>query len=396
MVAKIYVTGGIGESIWYWFAFDRDPVSNDATSTEDLIRIIRDAHAVGNLEAIECTIASCPGGDAIMGIEMHDILKTQGVPVTTRAVGLCASAGGVIFAAGDDGKRIATPGAMFLPHKVTGFGGGNAKDLQDTADTVRMLDTQIATAYANASGQTVEYWEGIMDSEKMLSAKDMLAHGLVTSIEQTVPLNHAKIQKDMKTNFANVLADIKDAANKLFRPTNELPIEDPLEDPAALNLMVETDKGTVNIDGEMVEGAKATVNGEPANGRYMPTDGSRGFECENGEIKIIIESEPEEEPMDNSTNEVMAELANSFKAFTEALNNQTAAQTAQAEAMTARLEAIEAQNKAVIEAQNGKPAVKAWPRVAPPVTGAENTMPSVSDKLAPKDGVFTSSFKNAQ
>lgn len=373
MVAKIYVTGGIGESFWYLFAFDRDPASSDATSTEELIRIMRDAHAAGNLEAIECTIASCPGGDAIMGIEMHDILRTQGVPVTTRAVGLCASAGGVIFAAGD--VRIATPGAMFLPHQVTGYGGGKAKDLQDTADTVRMLDNQIATAYATASGKTVEYWAAVMESEKMLNAQEMLAHGLVTSIENVVPLNHANIQKDMKINFSSLMDMLRSARNTLTS-TNDVP--------SVTNEMIDTDKGMIEVNGAIAVGASVTLDGQPFTGKCRPKNGNpAAFEAENGTITIVIEEEsedPEEEPMmDNSTNEVLAELANSFKAMSEAFTAQAEAQKAQNEALVSRLEALEtAAQNSIAQAPKGSPT---WPTNRIPVSGAENTQPA---NAAPK------------
>lgn len=161
---------------------------------------IRDAEATmrairsnaGGFDKISLTIVDSPGGDADQAISMYDLLTSQGVPVETRAIGMCASAATILFAAGTE--RISTNSCQFLIHEAryAWHDGGTAGALEKDAAELRRTNEKIAEIYASVSQKTKDEWLATMAEDRMTSAQIMQEFGLVSRIDQVVALNTAE------------------------------------------------------------------------------------------------------------------------------------------------------------------------------------------------------------
>lgn len=128
---------------------------------------------------VEVTINS-PGGYVTAGSEIYTALKEYGGHVTTKIVGMAASAASVIAMAGD--KTIISPTAQMMIHNVSGGAWGDHRDLQHEADVLKNYNTSIANAYALKTGKSHDELLQLMDNETYFTAQQALENGLVDEI----------------------------------------------------------------------------------------------------------------------------------------------------------------------------------------------------------------------
>ncbi len=121
-----------------------------------------------------------PGGDLFEGIAIYNILRDHDAEVTTRVVGLAASAGSVIAMAGDK-IQVARAGFMMV-HNVWMIAMGNRNDLRDAADQLETFDDALADVYAARTGQEKKAIAKMMDKETWFSGSQAIENGFADEL----------------------------------------------------------------------------------------------------------------------------------------------------------------------------------------------------------------------
>lgn len=192
---KLYISGAIGQSDLYFLFGYGENRPGDVRNAADTANAIRDAR--GRFDSIELTIVDCPGGNVSQAVGMYELIRGQGVPVLTRTVGMCASAATILLAAGDE--RYSTPLCRFLIHegRFSYVESATAGDLREAAEFLDGTNSQVADIYVQATGgvKSKDEWLDEMNKDRFTTAKAMQDFGLVTKIDQYVPLNTADISE---------------------------------------------------------------------------------------------------------------------------------------------------------------------------------------------------------
>jgi ATP-dependent Clp protease, protease subunit len=127
-------------------------------------------------------VVSSPGGHVESGDMIHDMIKFVRAPVNILGTGWCASAGALIFAAGERQRRFALPNTRFLLHEPRGGVGGQASDVEIQAREIIRMRERLNKIFAEATGQTLEKIKKDTDRDYWMSAKEALDYGLVGKI----------------------------------------------------------------------------------------------------------------------------------------------------------------------------------------------------------------------
>ena len=147
----------------------------DATSPADVISAIEAA----NGEPIEVEINS-PGGDVFSGSEIYTALMGYAGGVTTKIVGVAASAASVIAMAGN--PAMISPTAEIMIHNVSMYAGGDYRGHEHAAQMLRDYNDTIANAYMLKSGMEKGKLLELMNQETWLTPQQALEMGFVDEI----------------------------------------------------------------------------------------------------------------------------------------------------------------------------------------------------------------------
>lgn len=123
-----------------------------------------------------------PGGSVTAGLAVYDTMQHIEAPVSTICVGISASMGAVLLAAGAKGKRYALPHSEVLLHQVMGGAKGQAADIEIKADHILKMKKRLNEILAKHTGQDLETIEEDTDRDFYLSAEDAKEYGLVDDI----------------------------------------------------------------------------------------------------------------------------------------------------------------------------------------------------------------------
>ena len=123
-----------------------------------------------------------PGGEVYAGVAMYDTIKHIKNDVITINVGLAASAGALILAAGTKGKRYALPGSHTMIHQVIGGVEGQASDVEITAKHMLKLRDQYAGAIAKETNQKLDKVKGDMDRDYWMDAQESVKYGIIDKV----------------------------------------------------------------------------------------------------------------------------------------------------------------------------------------------------------------------
>jgi ATP-dependent Clp protease protease subunit len=130
---------------------------------------------------------NCPGGSTSAGFAIYDTMQFVKPDVSTICVGMAASFGAVLLAAGAAGKRLALPNAEVMIHQPWVGGGGikgQATDIAIHAKSILNTRDRINRVLAEKCGQTGEKVEKDTDRDYYLSAEQSLEYGLIDRICQ--------------------------------------------------------------------------------------------------------------------------------------------------------------------------------------------------------------------
>ena len=124
-----------------------------------------------------------PGGVVSAGMAIYDTMQHLRAPVNTICMGMAASMGSFLLAAGTKGKRSALPNAKILIHQVwTGQFGGQASDVEIRAREVIDLKKRVEAIIADHSGQPLDRVAQDMDRDNFMTAAEAVDYGLIDEI----------------------------------------------------------------------------------------------------------------------------------------------------------------------------------------------------------------------
>ncbi|CAN5356912.1 ATP-dependent Clp protease proteolytic subunit [soil metagenome] len=123
-----------------------------------------------------------PGGSVDSGMAIYDTMQFVTNDVATVGMGLAASMGQFLLAAGAKGKRYALPHARIMMHQPSGGIGGSAADIKIQAEQSVLLKKQLNLLQAKHTGQTVEQVELDSDRDRWFTAEQAQQYGFIDHV----------------------------------------------------------------------------------------------------------------------------------------------------------------------------------------------------------------------
>ncbi len=123
-----------------------------------------------------------PGGEIYAGLAIYDTMQMISNPISTVAVGVTASFGTVLLAAGTKGQRYALPHATIHMHQPLGGARGQATDIEIQAKEILRLKAQLNRILAFHTGQPLEVIERDTDRDFYMNAQEAVKYGLVDQV----------------------------------------------------------------------------------------------------------------------------------------------------------------------------------------------------------------------
>jgi ATP-dependent Clp protease, protease subunit len=123
-----------------------------------------------------------PGGSVSAGLAIYDTMQFLKSPVNTICMGLAASMGAFLLAAGRKGKRLALPHSRIMIHQPSGGAQGTAADIEIQAKEILYLRHQMNELMSKHTGQPVDQIERDIVRDKFMSAPEAVAYGLIDQV----------------------------------------------------------------------------------------------------------------------------------------------------------------------------------------------------------------------
>ena len=123
-----------------------------------------------------------PGGDVYAGLGILDTMNFIKPDVSTICVGMAASMGAVLLAAGAKGKRLALPNSMVMIHQPSSGVQGQQTDIQIIADETKWLRQRINELLSDYTGQSIEKVNVDTERDNYLRAQEACDYGLVDRV----------------------------------------------------------------------------------------------------------------------------------------------------------------------------------------------------------------------
>ena len=123
-----------------------------------------------------------PGGIVSSGMAIYDTMQHLRAPINTICMGMAASMGSFLLAAGTKGKRAALPHARIMIHQPSGGTQGTAADIEIQAREILYLRGRMNELYAKHTGQPLERIDKDMERDRFMSAEEAVEYGLVDTI----------------------------------------------------------------------------------------------------------------------------------------------------------------------------------------------------------------------
>jgi ATP-dependent Clp protease protease subunit len=123
-----------------------------------------------------------PGGQIYAGLAIYDTMKMLPNKISTFAIGVTASFGTVLLAAGTKGQRYALPHATIHMHQPLGGTQGQASDIEIQAKEILRLKDRLNVILADSTGQKIETIEKDTERDFYLNAEQAVAYGLVDKV----------------------------------------------------------------------------------------------------------------------------------------------------------------------------------------------------------------------
>jgi len=123
-----------------------------------------------------------PGGSVTAGMAIYDTMQYVKSDVSTICVGLAASMGAVLLAAGAKGKRFTLPNSEILIHQVMGGFEGQASDIKIHSEHILKVREKLNKILAKHTGQPIAMIEKDTDRDHFMSADEAVKYGIVDKV----------------------------------------------------------------------------------------------------------------------------------------------------------------------------------------------------------------------
>ncbi len=120
-----------------------------------------------------------PGGSVSAGLAIYDTMQFIKSDVSTTCMGMAASMGAFLLAAGASGKRYVLPNARVMIHQPMGGAQGQASDIEIQAREILYLRQRLNEVMAHHTGKSVAEIERDTDRDNFLGAQEAIDYGLV-------------------------------------------------------------------------------------------------------------------------------------------------------------------------------------------------------------------------
>jgi ATP-dependent Clp protease, protease subunit len=134
-----------------------------------------------------------PGGSVTAGLAIYDTMQFVTCDVATYCMGIAASMGAVLLAAGTRGKRYALPNSDIMIHQVSGGAQGTASDVERTVEWMFKIKRRLIHILSAHTGKSDEQVQIDSDRDYWMSADEAKAYGLVDEV--------VKSRKDIKADL---------------------------------------------------------------------------------------------------------------------------------------------------------------------------------------------------
>ncbi len=126
-----------------------------------------------------------PGGMVSAGLAIYDTMQFLTCDVNTYCIGIAASMGAVLLAAGTKGKRYALPNSDIMIHQVSGGAQGTASDVERTVEHMFKLKQRLTDILAKHTGKSPEVIKTDSDRDYYMTATEAREYGLVDHVVQS-------------------------------------------------------------------------------------------------------------------------------------------------------------------------------------------------------------------
>ena len=123
-----------------------------------------------------------PGGSVYSGLAIYDTMRHLRAPVATFCVGMAASMGAVLVAAGEKGKRASLPNSRIMIHQPSSGAHGTAADIEIAAKEILHIRERLNEILSEHTGQTLERIADDVDRDRFMSPDEAVEYGLLDRV----------------------------------------------------------------------------------------------------------------------------------------------------------------------------------------------------------------------
>ena len=123
-----------------------------------------------------------PGGSISAGMAIYDTMQFIKCDVSTICIGMAASMGSFLLAAGAKGKRMALPNSEIMIHQPLGGARGQASDIKIQADHILFIRGRMNQLLSEMTGQPLDVIERDTDRDNYMTAEQAMQYGLVDKV----------------------------------------------------------------------------------------------------------------------------------------------------------------------------------------------------------------------
>ncbi|UFT98496.1 ATP-dependent Clp endopeptidase proteolytic subunit ClpP [Radiobacillus kanasensis] len=128
-----------------------------------------------------------PGGSITAGMAIYDTMQFIKPDVSTICIGMAASMGAFLLAAGEKGKRYALPNSEVMIHQPLGGTQGQASDIEIHARRIIEMREKLNTILSERTGQPLEIIQRDTDRDNFMEANKALEYGLIDKVMEKKP-----------------------------------------------------------------------------------------------------------------------------------------------------------------------------------------------------------------
>ena len=123
-----------------------------------------------------------PGGSVTAGLAIYDTMQYIKADVSTICIGMAASMGAFLLAAGTKGKRLALPNAEIMIHQPSGGFNGQATDIQIHAENILKIKNNLNRILAENTGRPIDIVRDATERDNFMSAEEAREFGIIDQV----------------------------------------------------------------------------------------------------------------------------------------------------------------------------------------------------------------------